>query len=218
MDIFKPYRFYPKELIETRANDLLLAMESSPKFSPQWPFEASIVADFLDLGVVWDQIPPDEQGGIAARILPTERLIEINEDILSKPPGFIESTITHEIGHWILHINQSEIDKLSPSFPLQLFPSEPFICRNSPEHDKIMAIEWQAQYFARCLLMPRTILTEKREGKQLNKWSHLYQMRDELGVSISNLLVRLQELGWIFIPPGSRNIFLAHEQYLTVDS
>lgn len=46
------------------------------------------MADFFDLGVVWDYIPPDEWGAIASRILPIQRLIEINEKILYKPQGF----------------------------------------------------------------------------------------------------------------------------------
>ena len=54
------------------------------------------------------------------------------------------------------------------------------------EGNKIDSVEWQAQYFASCLLMPKSILEEKRKGRDLTKWSNLYQIRDELGVSISN--------------------------------
>lgn len=204
MSILKPYRFYPKETIEHLANDLLTRMQYSAKFAPRWPFEASLVADFLDLGVVWDCIPPDEGGAIAARILPTQRQIEINEEILELPAGFIESTIAHEIGHWILHINHEEAEGETEALNES---SEPFVCRGSSEDTKIASIEWQAQYFASCLLMPRHILEEKRSGKDLTKWSHLYKIKDELGVSISNLTNRLQEFGWIYIPKGTREIY-----------
>ncbi|NES93431.1 ImmA/IrrE family metallo-endopeptidase, partial [Okeania sp. SIO2B9] len=44
---------------------------------------------------------------------------------------------------------------------------------------------------------------EKRQGKDLTKWSNLYKIKDELGVSISNLTYRLQEFGWIYIPKES---------------
>lgn len=215
MSIFKPYRFYPKETIERLANDLLVRMQQTHNFAPRWPFEASLVADFLDLGVVWDSIEPDEEGAIAARILPTRRQIEINEEILKMPPGFIESTIAHEIGHWVLHINQEEADGKVKQLDLDLGEvegtpndsEEPFVCRGSSADTKIASIEWQAQYFAGCLLMPRHILEEKREGKDLTKWSHLYKIKDELGVSISNLINRLQEFGWIYIPKGTREIY-----------
>lgn len=215
MSIFKPYRFYPKETIESQANDLLMRMQLSANFAPRWPFEASLVADFLDLGVVWDRIEPDAEGAIAARILPTRRQIEINEEILKMPPGFIESTLAHEIGHWVLHINQEEADGKVKQLELDLgevkkTPNDsekPFVCRGSSADTKIASIEWQAQYFAGCLLMPRHILEEKRQGKDLTQWSHLYKIRDELGVSISNLTNRLQEFGWIYIPKGTRNLY-----------
>ena|GEM_PF-5012931 len=57
------------------------------------------------------------------------------------------------------------------------------------------------------MLIPKSILEEKREGRDLTKWSNLYQIRDELGVSISNLTYRLQEFGRISIPKGSRTIY-----------
>lgn len=206
MSILKPYRFYRRESIERRANDLLRRMQTTPNFAPEWPFEASFVADFLDLGVVWDCIPPDDHGAIAARILPTERLIEINEEIQEKPKGFIESTIAHEIGHWVLHINHDQLELgASESSDNQL--DEPFVCRGVTMESHLASIEWQAQYFASCLLMPRHVLDEKRQGRDLTQWRHLYKIKDELGVSISNLTNRLQELGWISIPKGERTIY-----------
>ena len=214
MSIIKRYRFYQKESIERRANDILRRMEATVNFVPKWPFEASLVADFLDLGVVWDAIEPDEEGSIAARILPTKRQIEINQEIQKKDQGFIESTIAHEIGHWVLHINQDEADGNIKQLELNLgnFSSsnnedKPFVCRNGSNHTKLASIEWQAQYFASCLLMPRHILEVKRDGKDLKKWTHLYHLKDELGVTISNLTHRLQEIGWIHIPKGSREIY-----------
>ncbi|MFM9268147.1 ImmA/IrrE family metallo-endopeptidase [Tychonema sp. BBK16] len=215
MSIFKPYCFYPKESIEGLANDILMRMQKTQNFAPRWPIDATTVADFLDLGVVWEWIEPDAEGAIAARILPQQRLIEINEQILEKPPGFIESTIAHEIGHWVLHINQDEADGVGEQLDLNLENGEnisqdvdkPFVCRGASADTKVASIEWQAQYFASCLLMPRCILEDKRQGLDLTKWSHLYKMRDELGVSISNLTNRLQEFGWIYIPKGTREIY-----------
>lgn len=213
MSILKPYRFYPKESIERKADEILWQMQSAGNFAPKWPLEPSLVADFLDLGVVWDKIEPDEGGAIAARILPTERLIEIDEGILDKPEGFQESTLAHEIGHWVLHVNQDEADGIVKQLELDLGnfggeekSQEPFICRG-PSGSKIESIEWQAQYFASCLLMPRQILQEKIKDKDLTKWSHLYKLKDELGVTISNLTHRLQDLGLISIPKGSRKIY-----------
>lgn len=91
-----------------------------------------------------------------------------------------------------------------------------FLCRNLDNSrsqttlNREVNIEWQAQYFASCLLMPRYILETKRRGRNLQNWPHLYAMADELGVTISNLTNRLQDLGWINIPKGSKQIYLGN--------
>lgn len=201
--VFKEYRFYTKGEIEYRANNILRRMHRrGSQFAPSWPFDASLVADFLDLGVVWDYIPPDEYGHIAARILPLQQQIEINEAILDKPQGFQESTLAHEIGHWVLHVNQEVAEGSAEASEEDLF-----VCRGKTNLPQLESIEWQAQYFASCLLMPRHVLEEKSQGRDLMRWRHLYEIRDELGVSISNLVNRLQDLKWIIIAQGTRQIY-----------
>jgi len=111
LNVIKPYRFISKQEIERQANGLLKQMEATQNFAPKWPFDATRVADFLDLGVVWDRIEPDEEGPIAAMILPLQSKIVINEDISAIPGGFGESTLAHEIGHWELHIDHNAVGK-----------------------------------------------------------------------------------------------------------
>ena len=55
------------------------------------------------------------------------------------------------------------------------------------EGNKIDSVEWQAQYFVSCLLMPKSILKEKRESRNLSKWSKLDEIKDEIGVSTSKI-------------------------------
>lgn len=81
---------------------------------------------------------------------------------------------------------------------------EPFLCRSVNTQQ---GIEWQAQYFAGCLLMPLSKLEEVQRGRDLTNWRHLYAVKDELGVTISNLKNRLQDLGWIYIPKNSKQIY-----------
>lgn len=206
MSVFRPFRFISKLKIEALALDIWLQMERSPG-KLKLPIDASIIAEFLDLDLVWDTIPNDEQGAIAARILPLEKLIEINESIPQLKGGFGESTIAHEIGHWVLHIDTEQVERLirlkQKGIGVQV---KPFLCRSS----NLARIEWQAQYFAGCLLMPQHILTELKQGKDLTKWQHLYQMAEELGVTISNLTTRLQDLGWIYLDADTRRIHLNH--------
>lgn len=216
MNLFKPYQFYTKEEIERKANDVFKIMEKE-NFPPSWPFDATRAADALEINVEWCDIPPDDEGAIAAKILPLERKIEINEDILKLPKGFDQSTIAHEIGHWVLHVNQDEADGVVKQLELNLGMEEAvklFLCRSAGDKvnqiivkSQLDKIEWQAQYFSSCLLMPRYKLEEERRGRDLTKWPHLYAIQKDLGVTISNLTNRLQDLGWIYIPKGSKQIY-----------
>lgn len=206
MSVFHPFRFISKIEIEACALDICWQIQAKSKNELQLPLDASRIAEFLDLDIVWDTIPDDEQGIIAARILPLEKLIEINENIPQLRGGFGESTIAHEIGHWVLHIDTTEVERYirlqNKGLDVQV---KPLLCRSG---DNLAGIEWQAQYFAGCLLMPQHVLTELKQKKDLTKWQHLYQMAEELGVTISNLTTRLQDLGWIYLDRNSRRIQL----------
>ncbi|MFW6359990.1 MAG: ImmA/IrrE family metallo-endopeptidase, partial [Chroococcales cyanobacterium] len=72
----------------------------------------------------------------------------------------------------------------------------------------LRGIEWQAQYFASCLLMPQDRLRSHSFNYNLTDWQHLYAMAEAFGVTISHLVYRLKDLGWIHIPEGTREIYL----------
>lgn len=206
MNVFRPFRYISKLEIEAAALEVLMSMEAQTNDLLKWPLDASTVAEFLGLDIVWDTIADDEQGQIAARILPLEKLIEINETIPQLQGGFGESTIAHEVGHWVLHIDIEEVERQIRLQSLGVNLSiEPLLCRSVNDLD---GIEWQAQYFAGCLLMPQYILNQFTQGKELNKWQNLYQVAADLGVTISNLIHRLQDLGWISLLPNSKTIYL----------
>ena len=202
----------PKEAIECKAVDVLKRIQAKRKRPLKWPIDAGHVAEALGLDMDCGDIPPDEQGAIAAMILPTERKIVMNENSLELSKGFEESSIAHEIGHWELHIDQNAVSRfveLHNNGGLQnngvATDIEPFLCRSASTQQ---GIEWQAQYFASCLLMPQFKLEEVRRGRDLTNWRHLYAIREELGVTISNLTTRLKDLGWIYIPKDSKQIYL----------
>ena len=206
MSLIQYPSYLSKEYIEHEVEKLLEHMRAVPQYAPKPPIDPQRVADFLDLTVVWDSIPPDTGGQIAARILPLMREIQINDAIPELRGGFGNSTLAHEIGHWILHINHNEVDGSSKQQALELGLEsiEPFLCRSVSDQQ---GIEWQAQYFAGCLLMPRYILEDVARRFKLTNWHHLYAMKDDLGVTISNLTHRLQDLGWINLPKGSKQIY-----------
>ena len=205
MSVFRPFRFIPKIEIEACALNVWLEMAKA-RFELQLPLDPSLIAEFLELDLVWDTIPDDAQGTIAARILPLEKLIEINENIFQLRGGLGASTIAHEIGHWILHIDRVQVERYirlkQKGVDVQV---KPFLCHHE---DNLAGIEWQAQYFAGCLLMPQHILTGLIQGKDLTQWSHLYHIAQNLGVTISNLTTRLQDLGWIVLGSNARKIKL----------
>lgn len=204
MNLIHKFRYKKKQEIEAIANQILIKMAKDSKYVPKWPLDSSRVAEFLGLDIVWDKIDPDEEGTIAARILPLKRLIEINEDIPQLRGGFGESTIAHEVGHWVLHINHEALkDYLQLSKQGMIPPTSRLICRSQQSQG---GREWQAQYFATCLLMPRNQLDLAVKDKNLDNWRHLYQAAEELGVTISNLVHRLKDLGWIQVTPNSRKI------------
>ncbi len=206
MKVIKPYRFIPKQEIECRATDVLMHVQAKRKRPLKWPIDAGHVAETLGLDMDCGDIPPDEQGAIAAMILPTERKIVMNENNRELPEGFEDSSIAHEIGHWELHIDQKAVSMFVGLQNRDIETTvEPFLCRSVNTQQ---GIEWQAQYFAGCLLMPLSKLEEVQRGRDLTNWRHLYAMKDELGVTISNLRNRLQDLGWIYIPKGSKQIYL----------
>jgi transcriptional regulator with XRE-family HTH domain len=210
----KKYRFYSKEEIENAANDLLRRMQIN-NFPPKWPFDASRVAEFLGLRIYCAEIPPDEDGPIVAKILPLERKLVINEHI-PRNKAFGDAIVAHQIGHWVLHINPDELENLQPEKYLsgKKKNRDCLYCR-SVESDldgyllnKLRdRTEWQAQYFASCLMLPRHILEEYLRGKKLTRWPQIYAISYELGVTTSNLINRLKDLGGIYIPKGSNQIY-----------
>ncbi len=195
MTIFKPFRFLSRQEIEAQALCVLNKMAKHPHYGLTFPLDTTLVAEFLNLNLWWDELPADEMGLIAAMILPLDRIIGINEQIQKFGEGFIQSTIGHEIGHWILHIDHEEVTKCDRLLKKGLkVKVKPLLRQNN----KVLeGREWQAQYFSSCLLMPEYILIEKSKDKDLTKWGDLHSLKNELGVTISNLIYRLRGLGWI---------------------
>jgi Zn-dependent peptidase ImmA (M78 family) len=170
------------------------------------------VADYLDLSIVWEDFDPVSDGVIAAKIYPTRGEIYINNAFpaIRDNSGLYQSTLAHEIGHWLLHIDRG----VAPQGDRSL-PEEVFLCR-SLAGDKIRVMkqrtpeewrEWQAQYFASCLLMPLDKLEELRRGRNLTNRQHLGAIGDELGVTISNLINRLQDLEYLEKGGNSKQLY-----------
>jgi Zn-dependent peptidase ImmA (M78 family) len=77
-----------------------------------------------------------------------QKRITINEKLLEKNLGRMFFTCGHEIGHVLLHstcVSETEDDILHP------YQEQKIVCRTTAAKKRG---EWQADYFAACLLMP----------------------------------------------------------------
>ena len=70
MNIIKKYRYHSKVELETIATRLRLEVENKRKRRIKAESVAEDIADFLELNVIWKSIPADNQGDIAAMIIP----------------------------------------------------------------------------------------------------------------------------------------------------
>ena len=164
MAIQVPY--LPEEAIERDAEDLLaeFAQARGLTLTPPIPID-DIVEKHLELRIDFDdlhdtlKIPqlgrqPDIFG--ALWVDTREICIHQNLDPDAHPAqeGRYRFTLAHEGGHWRLHrsyltTNLAQISLLDAS------PNPSVICRSSEAKEPV---EWQADYFAACLLMPRTLV------------------------------------------------------------
>ena len=207
MGVIKPYRQLNKRQIEQQADKILSEMQFAKFMPKKWSNLAERTADFFDIGVDWESFNPSQDGVVAAKIYPTEKRVELNRDFqaLHTNEGLYQSTVAHEIGHWVLHVNQDAADGAIVQTELSLgvaIDKQIFLCKTVDEQAIYQNIkrtqndwrEWQAQYFASCLLMPRFKIEEVRIGRNLLNWGHLNALQEELGVSKRNLVHRLKDL------------------------
>ncbi len=210
MGVIKSHQHLSKQKIEDQAGQVLAQLQAKKCLPRKWSQLADAIADFLDLGIVWESFEVTPGEVVAAKIYPTTRQIELNNQFqaLHRNEGFYQSTLAHEIGHWVLHVNQAEADGLLCQGELLLdaaIDRTVFLCRTVDERAIYQRAkqtqedwrEWQAQYFASCLLMPRFKIEEVRQGRNLLNWSHLNAIQEELGVSKRNLLHRLKDLEFV---------------------
>jgi IrrE N-terminal-like domain len=212
MTIIKPLGYMGKQEITAIADRLLAQMRDS-LLSPKWPQVADRAADFLKLDIQWERFDPVRDGVVAAKIYPATKEIYLNEafPLIMDSSGFYQSTLAHEIGHWLLHVNLDDAD--IPAIESER--ERVFLCRSLDEqkvkvrHKKTPEEwrEWQAQYFASCLLMPVDKLEQVRQGRNLTNWQHLKAISDELGVTSSNLCNRLQDLEYIQRVANSNRLY-----------
>jgi hypothetical protein len=163
----KKVPYLHKEQIERDAAALLAeyAQARSVVIAPPIPID-DIVEKHLKLGIEFDDthrlfgVPrdPDEDADILGAIFFDDRRIVIDESLGPEEnpvkEGRYRFTLAHEVGHWRLH--RHLLAKDPEQAVLFGGPAEAsVICRSSQAKEPI---EWQADFYASCLVMPKELL------------------------------------------------------------
>ena len=199
-----------------------LARELGRPVSPPIPIDL-IAEKRLGLDFLWEPIEelPGETvlGGLIAR----KRLIVLNEthrQLFAAKPGLERSTKGHEMGHWDLFIDKGTLDHPT------LFGADgdgPFALRSSAAGDvaiiKMLQSDAEGREllrkiqsradepdearavnrYAAALSMPADLLRTEAMKIDRTRWPNLYRLRDRFDVTISALVVRLQQLELLYV-------------------
>ncbi|MDQ2912534.1 MAG: ImmA/IrrE family metallo-endopeptidase [Chloroflexota bacterium] len=157
-----------------------------------------IIEVMSPLLISWEPIASPRGGGIVlGEIRAEQRKLVLNDNAqphFTEFPGSDNFTLAHELGHWILHVKEEPAEA-------NLFtdlPGRPpiVVCTNAAE--KPMR-ERQADRFASYVLMPADLVRAEAARREPREWPALYRFREFLGVSISALCYRLEELAILSI-------------------
>jgi hypothetical protein len=180
--------------IERRADALLDACATAGRsVGPPVPVEW-IAEHILDLRILWDALASDPAAPVLGGLDPVRGEIVLNEGEARRFtafPGLEEFTLAHEIGHWVLHVPPSRRRQL-------VLPGlERLRAQTCASGDGTSGRrEQQADRFAAYLLMPARLLLPRCERLDLTRFPARYKLRDEFGVSITAMNLRLKELGF----------------------
>ena len=215
-----------KARISKTASRLMADYEARMGFSvtPPIPVE-DIIERHLGLTLSFDDLEeklgmPDVLGATYVR----SRRIVVNERLLeARYEGRLVFTFAHEVGHWVLHRACAE------EAARRGRASETIVCRAGCAKEPI---EWQADYFAACLLMPEAAVirafdatygtdalvlhnAQRTLGRPglgciepcAENWPSLASMVCEIGgftnVSKQAMIIRLQDLGLLVNASGA---------------
>ena len=161
-------RYLSEEEIEREADLLLAEYEETTGEPVKLPIPVAEIAThhlalqlgFADLhetlGIPMLREGPDVLGAIFIE----EETILIDQSLNSKRNPLMQArysfSVGHEIGHWQLH--RSYVNSYTDQAPnLDQSSESRVICRSSEAKEPI---EWQADYFSSCLLMPKPFVCE----------------------------------------------------------
>jgi hypothetical protein len=174
--------FLSEEQIEAAAARLWLTYQLEPRFDPE------LLLDQLGLGLLWEEVDDPEEGELLGMLAPSDQQVVLNErhlDALEAKEGRLRRfTISHEVGHWILHAEAIRSGTLS------LFVGDRVFCRVGSK----LQPEIQAEMFASALLIPVDRLRPCLPRAPWKGWLPVYELADQFLVSPTAMRVRLERL------------------------
>jgi len=143
----------PKDAINQVATNLLLGYEdyTGQILSPPIPVE-DIIERYLELDLQYvDFYQKHGLDNVFGALYVKNRTVAISESLLQdNNEGRLIFTCAHEIGHWCLHSRHVDIAGRASG------EQGVVLCRTG--RTSKLPVEWQADYFAGCLLMPEEMV------------------------------------------------------------
>ncbi len=194
--MLQPARFLSKAYLEARAAETLRGyFLARPPACLPIPIE-DLAETLFELYITWEPVEDLDGQLTLGGVRPQRRELILNErarGFFEEFPGSENYTKAHEVAHWILHIEEPPAAALLFE---DLRPTPAIVCTS---RDPKPPREVQADICAAFLLMPADLFLRECDSRDLSRWPSIYDFRDFLGISVSALCNRLQDLGVISI-------------------
>jgi hypothetical protein len=234
-------KMYRNQTVEEIATRRITELEKVLKVSVTPPVPIDILAEkVLGLDFLWEEIEEMPGEVIWGGLIPSRRLIVLNEKrkkLFEQKPGLERSTKGHEMGHWDLFIDKTSDGK---TYQTDLFPQtaqEQILLRSfasgnvnvfkllqsEPEGMEVLSkISRRADYphearavnrYAAVISMPKQLVLAEILKIDRTQWVNLYPLAEKFGVTISALIVRLQQLNLLYVGEDKK-LFQSKEEAL----
>lgn len=234
-------KFVKNEVIESVAAERIKEFERKRGVTVSLPVPVEeVVEHVLGLDFDWEIIEenPGEQilGGLDAvnrKILLNEKHIEL----FKNTPGLLRSTIGHEAGHYDIDIDRARLHHPTlPGFDLKAGIVKRHASKSAKAIDVLLVraatdprayklykqitdgqdapeVRSAVDRYQSALLMPAWLVQEAAGRFDLLRWTDLYRLAELAQVTISNLTVRLQRLGLIYLRDGDKRIYRSKDEF-----
>lgn len=133
------------------------------------------------------------QAHLSGLLLPAERLIMVDAEEAGRAPGRRRFTLTHELGHWVLHCSATSVE---PVYCRDVSVQEDVAPEGSEPANATVLLDYpppelEANQFAAAVLMPRELLLAQPRPTTVEEE---YDLARVFGVSREALRRRLWSL------------------------